>query len=167
YDLVKTLRGDVQTAGMIIILLTGKREKKDVERGIQAGVDDYCVKPVDPDLFVAKVNGLLAKRFGATTSFPECPISEQADYKFTMRLVGVSEIGMSFQASQPFHVGSKIKVGSDFFAKVGIESPMLRVMSCELTGNEYKINVQYIGMSEQSLQPLRVWIRGRALNKAG
>lgn len=166
YELVKTIRNDVNHKDALVIMLTGRREKKDVERGIQSGVDDYCVKPVDPDLFVAKVAALLEKKFATNPAFSESPASEEAEIKQSLRIVGVSEVGLSFHSNQPFQPGTKIKIDSGFFDRLGIDSPNLRVMGCESKPEQFVVRAQFIGMNEQSLQPLRIWIRSRALSKA-
>ena len=61
-DLVKTLRKQPSTAMIPIALLTGRREKEDVARGLASGADDYIVKPIEPDLFIDKINTLLKNR---------------------------------------------------------------------------------------------------------
>ena len=168
FDLVKTLRSDPALKNMLIILLTGKREKKDVARGIDSGVDDYVVKPLDPDLFMAKVNNLLSKRFTSGTMFTETVVSEPSAYDHRLTMMGISEVGMSFKSSQPFRSGSKLKFESSFFVKVGIEAPSLRVIACETNPNDdyFIVRVQFVGLTESDLKPLRLWIRGQSSIRA-
>src|ERR1700756_3638022 len=59
FDLVRTLRRHPLTSAIPIALLTGRREKQDVAKGLASGADDYIVKPIDPDLFLDKVSSLL------------------------------------------------------------------------------------------------------------
>jgi DNA-binding response OmpR family regulator len=167
FDLVRTVRSKPEYNGMPIILLTGRREKKDVARGIEAGVDDYVVKPLDPDLFLAKVDMLLLKR-NSSTVFTECSVTEEATHRSALKIIGVSEIGLTFQSPHPFHPGSKIEIESGFFDKVGISAPVMRVISSAPGNDEniFLVKLQFIGMTEESLQPLRVWLRSRTLSKA-
>ncbi len=157
FSLVKTLRADANLSDLIIVLLTGKRDRKDVEHGIDVGVDDYCIKPLDPDIFLAKIESLFLKKLGGQTDFQEILTSEDASFPMKLKIVGISEVGMSFESSQPFHIGSKIKVESEFFDRIGVEAPHLRIVSCDYKGNLYRITVAYIGVGEKFLQPLRVW----------
>src|SRR5688572_26828558 len=48
YALIRTIRSHPKLTDLPVILVTGKREREDVERGLLAGTDDYVVKPVDP-----------------------------------------------------------------------------------------------------------------------
>ena len=62
FDFVKTLRSQPQFASIPIIMVTGRRERKDIEKALEVGADAYVVKPVDPEILVAKVNSLLERK---------------------------------------------------------------------------------------------------------
>src|ERR1700728_3222226 len=64
FDLVRTVRRNPDTAMIPIAMLTGRREKEDIQKGLNAGADDYIVKPIDPDHFIDKINTLLKNRTG-------------------------------------------------------------------------------------------------------
>ncbi|MEY4434721.1 MAG: hypothetical protein RIR16_761 [Actinomycetota bacterium] len=46
-------------AGTPIIMLTAKTESEDVVRGLEAGADDYVVKPFDPTVLIARIKARL------------------------------------------------------------------------------------------------------------
>lgn len=48
-----------QVAGTPIIMLTAKSDADDVVRGLEAGADDYVVKPFDPVVLIARINARL------------------------------------------------------------------------------------------------------------
>lgn len=50
---IRSLEGEVQPH---IIMLTIKREKTDIVAGLEAGADDYLVKPYDPGELFARIN---------------------------------------------------------------------------------------------------------------
>jgi two-component system response regulator MtrA len=45
--------------GTPIIMLTAKTESEDVVRGLEAGADDYVVKPFDPAILIARIKARL------------------------------------------------------------------------------------------------------------
>ena len=70
FELAKTIKKDPRFAGKPIMMMTGRRDAKDVEKGIMSGADDYVVKPLDSDLFIAKVEALLQKSGQREFSMP-------------------------------------------------------------------------------------------------
>jgi len=61
FDLVRTIKGDGRWPNLIIAMLTGRRERKDIETALALGVNDYIVKPLNPHLFLKKVEDLLER----------------------------------------------------------------------------------------------------------
>lgn len=53
---------DIQTNHIPVILLTSQKEEIDMIKGLQAGVDDYLLKPVNPEVLLLKINQLLNSR---------------------------------------------------------------------------------------------------------
>jgi len=59
--LCQALREDMLVHHMPIIMLTGKKEVTDKVSGINAGADDYIVKPFEPQELVARVKMILRR----------------------------------------------------------------------------------------------------------
>lgn len=53
-------------SGTPIIMLTAKTESEDVVRGLEAGADDYVVKPFDPTVLLARIRARLRPMTNAT-----------------------------------------------------------------------------------------------------
>jgi CheY-like chemotaxis protein len=150
-------------------MLSGRREKKDIESGIRVGAEDYIVKPIDPDLFVAKVGGILSKRAPQSMNFAEVTIGETFHWEVMHEIVKISEIGLTLMTGIPVAPGFKLRLNSTFLDKLGLRSVQVRVVSCEKSGTEppfYTIKVHFIGITEESLQPVRVWIRNNQIKSA-
>jgi DNA-binding response OmpR family regulator len=62
YDLTRRLREDEATSKMPIILLTARTQEADVQRGFDAGADDYIRKPFSPQELRARVQAVLGRR---------------------------------------------------------------------------------------------------------
>ncbi|MDP2921390.1 MAG: response regulator [Candidatus Omnitrophota bacterium] len=60
-EVCKTLKQDILIQHMPIIMLTGKGEITDKIHGINAGADDYVVKPFEPQELVARVKMVLRR----------------------------------------------------------------------------------------------------------
>src|SRR5262249_4837138 len=60
YSLCKELKQDRRTASIPVLLCSAMGEAADLEKGFDAGADDYLVKPVLPEELITRVHALLA-----------------------------------------------------------------------------------------------------------
>jgi DNA-binding response OmpR family regulator len=61
YEATRRLRGHSETSRMPIILLTARVQEEDIARGIEAGADDYVMKPFSPQELGARVHSALGR----------------------------------------------------------------------------------------------------------
>jgi DNA-binding response OmpR family regulator len=62
FELTRRLRENESTRRMPIILLTARTQEGDVQRGFDAGADDYIRKPFSPQELRARVQAILGRR---------------------------------------------------------------------------------------------------------
>jgi DNA-binding response OmpR family regulator len=62
FELTRLLREDDATNRMPIILLTARAQEADIQRGFDAGADDYIRKPFSPQELRARVQAILGRR---------------------------------------------------------------------------------------------------------
>jgi len=60
-EFCKKLKKDILLQHIPIIMLTGKGDVKDMVVGIEAGADDYLVKPFEPDALLARIRMILRR----------------------------------------------------------------------------------------------------------
>lgn len=64
-EVIRVLRGNPGTAGIRVIAMSGDlRETVDVVNGFHAGADEYMVKPLESELLLARIDGLLRRGSG-------------------------------------------------------------------------------------------------------
>ncbi len=61
FDFIKTIRSSSHSPDVAIALLTGRRDKKDVQLGLDCGADDYIIKPFSPILLLKRIEALLRR----------------------------------------------------------------------------------------------------------
>jgi len=66
-DVCKSLRGDVPTREIPILMLTAKKDDVDRVVGLELGADDYVVKPFVPRELVLRVRAILRRSSGTST----------------------------------------------------------------------------------------------------
>ncbi len=61
-ELLRALRGEERTKGLPVIMLTAKSAESDRVSGLDAGADDYVVKPFSPRELVSRVRAVFRRR---------------------------------------------------------------------------------------------------------
>lgn len=60
FEVCQQLRKDPRTASVPIIMLSGRNNQSDRERGLQCGANSYFVKPFKSAMIIDEINRLLA-----------------------------------------------------------------------------------------------------------
>lgn len=63
-EVCRTIKGDPNTAGMPILMLTARQEEIDHVVGLELGADDYVTKPFSPRVLVLHVQAVLRRSQG-------------------------------------------------------------------------------------------------------
>ncbi|MGE4131667.1 MAG: PleD family two-component system response regulator [Bdellovibrionales bacterium] len=162
FELINTIKKDAKYKDMSVAMLTGLRERKDVERAVKMGVDDYIVKPLDPLLLVQKVNSLFAKR--PPNQYPEVNLISVGLSKGQLRrdivVETVSELGVRIVTEVPIRSGMLIDVQCQFFTDLDAQPPPMKVLNVEqdeATGH-YRAQLIFLGARETFLQKIRRWL---------
>ncbi len=61
YSVCRELKGDADTRGIPVVLLSAKGSPADIESGFAAGCDDYVTKPFSPRKLTDLLRGLLVQ----------------------------------------------------------------------------------------------------------
>lgn len=163
FELVQTLRRNARFQNMSIAMLTGLRERKDIDKALKAGVDDYIVKPIDPLILLQKVTALFEKRppeqrpeaiFGPNDAVAKAVMTA------SFRLEKVSELGAEVITQWQLTPGQIIDMKCPFFDQMGADAPPMKVLSSEPSGKdgEWRGQLIFLGAREVFLQKIRRYI---------
>jgi two-component system phosphate regulon response regulator PhoB len=67
-EVCKTLKREVRTADIPILMLTARSEEADIVTGLELGADDYLIKPFSPRVLLARIRAVLRRQ---RTAAPE------------------------------------------------------------------------------------------------
>lgn len=62
YEVCKKLKSEQATANILVLMITALHELGDIERGVEAGTDDFLSKPVNKLELLTRVKSLLRVR---------------------------------------------------------------------------------------------------------
>ncbi len=60
YQVLKTIRANINTNDIPVILVSAMSDAKDVAQGLEIGANDYIIKPIDPEVTSARVQTQIA-----------------------------------------------------------------------------------------------------------
>jgi len=163
FELVQTLKRDPQFMDLPIAMLTGLRERKDIEKAIKAGVDDYIVKPIDPLILLQKIDSILKKN--PPKEQPRIHLDPESENSYgqvqvDMHILTISETEVQMKTSADFQEGKFIELHCGFFSKdLGEEPPPMKVIrKVAQSDNHWLYTLSYLGAKESYLQKVRKWI---------
>ncbi|MFN3309529.1 MAG: response regulator transcription factor, partial [Anaerolineales bacterium] len=62
YQVCKELKADPQTQKIPVVFLSAKGQESEIRDGLEAGADQYLLKPFSPDQLIEQVNKILTGR---------------------------------------------------------------------------------------------------------
>ena len=160
FNFVKTIRSIESVSNIPVIFVSGRRDKNDIERALQQGVDDYIIKPIDPDILLSKIEALVSTQ-GKVFQFNERPVQSRAHLSIPFEVNGISEQAVQLISPVPLPHNFKMKFQADLFDEIGLEPQGFRVTSCEALKNEvakYRIRANFIGLSVLDMNAIRRWL---------
>lgn len=162
YTLISTIRNGTRNKELPIIMLTGKREKADIEKALSVGANDYIVKPIDPDILVTKVKSILQQTESKQPGFAAAVVSAQATVAVKTEIVSISESEIKFVTNYQLTPGQLYRFSSDFFKNFDIETVNTRITDCnksESSVSTFNVSAQFIGLTDNELSKIRMWVR--------
>jgi two-component system alkaline phosphatase synthesis response regulator PhoP len=88
----EALRSDVQTKNILICFLTARGEDYSQIAGFEAGADDYVSKPVQPTVFLKKIEAILRRSEKSSSSLSENFKTGDLEIEFASHLVKVNGV---------------------------------------------------------------------------
>jgi DNA-binding response OmpR family regulator len=174
YDLIRKIKDNPKTFEIPIAMLTSRRNREDVLKGLDCGAIDYIVKPIDPDLFLEKIKSLLTPEAKpipgaaiAELDLVEIPIHASARWEIKFEITGLSEKGLILTAPIAIAPNSYFILNSYLFGKIQIDRPHLKVTEClnhPEKPNTFFIRALFVGLNASEQQRIRFWMGKNILN---
>jgi CheY-like chemotaxis protein len=143
FDLIRTIRLQAKHTDLIIAMLTGRREKQDIQQAIELGVKDYIVKPIDAQLLTQKVQKILENKIVNPAvinmdSMVNVDWAASAQSPLKMRTIGIA--GFSAHSSVAIPVGFEFYLHTDQLSS--IQKPKAVVTGCQFSTVHQKFVIE-------------------------
>ncbi len=168
FNLVTELRRGLRNKFLTIAFLTGRTDKRDIQRAIDIGADGYIVKPIEKESFLEQVEKLLLKNPGRTDltlDIPETfddPISKIV-IEIGGHLLQISDVGVLIEAKHALREGDVVLYDSKIFSLIGVKPPVMTVNTIrEILGrNAWQLTLVYRNPPFETLQKIQAWLKGQ------
>ena len=167
FDLLNHIRSQPKYRHLPIALLTGRREKEDVQKAIKLGVSDYIVKPIQPELLIEKVDQLLNRTPPTKTVYEfATDFIPHADVIVGMSVISISDQELKLHSPSPLTKGETFQLSTSVFAQMGIEEIKLLVEESEQNEKGlFTITASLDLVDDLTLRRIAAWIRARNREK--
>lgn len=126
FEFLKAARKKDEWRNIPIILVTAKAEPDEIVMGLEAGADDYLVKPFDAKVLVARVNALLRRPFqGASALASQQPSLGSSGNVVNLKNTDIFSIGSLHMNLNSYEVF----IGADKIALTPTEFKLLVTMA--------------------------------------
>jgi CheY-like chemotaxis protein len=158
FDLIKTIRLQAKHKDLLIAMLTGRREKQDIQMAIDLGVQDYIVKPIDPQVLLQKVQKIFESRI-VSPSIINLETSASIDWTASaqspllMKKIGLS--GFTALSPVPLAVGHEFYLNAEQLSSV--QKPKAIVLSCQYNNHvqQFQVEGQFLEMDDLLRQQIK------------
>ena len=157
YEVIKTLKGNKETAKIPIVVISGKNQVEDVRLAIRTGGSDYIVKPLDP-LIIQEKAAYIGTSSDESYQSADVPLGKLA-YGFIQKPILIEKInefgirGRSFSRVEP---GDTIEIGGLPADQYGTDRILLRCLSVDLTQDgQYSMQFTFVGILDANRQMIR------------
>lgn len=161
FKLTSELRAHQDTKSLPILIMSGTyKAEEDVKSALQAGANDFILKPIDPQIITSKISRILTNRVEwGEWKFSDAGITQEGTVKIKIEVESISEMGIRILSSVPLIPKSCPELGIPLMDELEIIAPFLQVVECKKTGKGYSSYLTFVGMPEAQLKKIRLYCR--------
>lgn len=162
YWLLERLRKSPRFKTLPIAMFTARTDKRDVQKAIQMGANDYILKPIKEPDFLAKVNSLLPKiplSGNSNLNLSQNDSEAAASLEIPVRVLSLTELGITIASNVPLPTGETFDFNIPLLAKFGLHQAKLKVLANQsMENNQTKIRLSFVALSEPHKKKISEWI---------
>jgi CheY-like chemotaxis protein len=175
YELVRAIRTTSPTPNVPILMLTRRRLREDVQAAVQAGANDYILKPIDEQVFLDKVEANIKKSSAKRYLFEHALHGDSipAELKVAARIIAISEADITLGLPSAVNSSSSSELTTRLFNDIGIVAPVLQLLYCQKVAEgarimpelHYEARYSFMGIPEIDSRKIRAWLHRQALER--
>lgn len=166
FDLIRSIRKTPELNYLSIAMLTGRSEKSDIEQAVGLGVQDYIVKPIDPDIFIDKVQKLSERHKKKKLQKPN-KSKANAEMLVPVTVSRITDIGVSIESPHPLAKGTIVTIDLELLKEAGLQQNRFKsIFNTQIASNRVMIELLLLDITtkEQNIlaQLSKSWLEKQA-----
>ncbi len=143
FDLIRSIRKRKELSYLSIAMLTGRSEKSDIEQAVELGVQDYIVKPIEPELFVEKMEKL-AERHRKKKDQKPVKTKYNGLMQVPIHVLRVTDIGVSIESPYPLEKGTIVTMDLEELKEAGLLQNRFKAIFNTHSSDSDKVVTEFI-----------------------
>ncbi len=158
FDLIRTTKKREDLDYLTIAMLTGRSDKSDIEQAVELGVDDYIVKPIDPELFLEKVDRLVLRHKKKSKQKPTL-MKSNAIMSVPVTVTRLTDIGVTVEGPYPLTKGVEVEIDCQELKDIGIKKNKFRSIFNSESRHQSKVMTELLllNLTEDEQKLLIQW----------
>ncbi|MDR3608002.1 MAG: response regulator [Oligoflexia bacterium] len=176
HEMIRTIRAATsKNRSVPILVLSRMRRREDVTAAVQAGADDYILKPIDEQVFLDKIEANIRKGDAKRHIFEHTLYGDSipAEFKISAKIMAVSEADLTIALPMPATATMNIELASKLFSDIGIAPPLLRLIysrkipegAAISSDLPYEARYSFVGIPENDSRKIRAWLHRQAIER--
>lgn len=125
FDLIRTVKRNPQLNYLTVAMLTGRKAKEDILQAAELGVQDYIVKPIEPTVFIEKINRLADQHKKKKKQKPQLTAYSM---QVPIEINELTDIGINIKSPYPLAKGTVVTIDILELKEQGIEQNRFRAI---------------------------------------
>ena len=141
FDLIRSIKKTPELNYLSIAMLTGRSEKSDIEQAVELGVQDYIVKPIDPEVFLEKAQRLAERHRKKKDQKPN-KSATNAEMLVPIQVSRITDIGVTIESPHPLAKGTIVTIDLDELKEAGLNQNRFKsIFNTEIASNKVLIEL--------------------------
>lgn len=162
FDLIRAVRRLPKHSNLVIAMLTGRRDKQDIQQAIELGVKEYIVKPIDPVVLLSKVQAMLVnvQKESVVKLKDHARANLEARLEISLQVTKIGLMGFKAISNVPLTAGMEFHLNVEMFSCETL--PFTKIVHCTIdpeNENQYFIQGEFGELDEELKKEITAYIQ--------
>lgn len=159
-ELLKRIKKIDAMKSVPVLIMSGRNTAEDIKKAVSLGAVDYIIKPIDREVFLAKLAIHLKNRKTDWHDYPIYGEEKVASLQESCEIVTFNEISLTLKYQTPIEIGESRMISGKLLDDMGIGANLGRCFECSKQPDGlFQIKMSLLGLKEEDRVKIRQYCR--------